>query len=180
MDFKYFLWAVILGTIYSCGFLTGGHFGRDKTYDRIASRFYWPEMSGDVREYVATCDICQRTNDGGKFAKATAPLHPIKVEPEVWRMVCVLCIAADNFSLCYSFSIYAIGCTNVLLIFNGLNYSVYVQVGIDLIGPLPETRSGNKYIVTLVDYFSKWPEAQALPDKTAKGVALFLYRMMCR
>ena len=55
-----------------------------------------------------------------------------------------------------------------------------MQIGIDLIGPLPETPRGNKYIVTLVDYFSKWPEAEALPDKSAKGVALFLYKMMCR
>ena len=47
-------------------------------------------------------------------------------------------------------------------------------------GPLPVTAKGNKYIITLVDYFSKWPEAEALPDKSAKGVALFLYRMMCR
>ena len=47
-------------------------------------------------------------------------------------------------------------------------------------GPLPVTAKGNKYIITLVDYFSKWPEAEALPDKSSKGVALFLYRMMCR
>ncbi len=40
-----------------------------------------------MREYVASCDICQRTNGGGKFVKATAPLHPIKVDPEVWNMV---------------------------------------------------------------------------------------------
>ena len=42
------------------------------------------------------------------------------------------------------------------------------------------TLRGNKYIITLVDYFSKWPEAEALPDKTTKGVALFLYKTMCR
>jgi len=72
----------------TCGYLTGGHFGRDKTYNKIASCFYWSEWAGEVREYVVSCDICQRTNDGGKFVKATAPLHPIKVEPEVWRMVC--------------------------------------------------------------------------------------------
>jgi len=57
---------------------------------------------------------------------------------------------------------------------------MYMQVGIDLIGPLPETPRGNKYIVMLVDYFSKWPEAEPLPNKSAKGVALFLYKMMCR
>ncbi len=33
---------------------------------------------------------------------------------------------------------------------------------------------------TLMDYFSKWPEAAALPDKRAESVALFLYRMICR
>ena len=45
----------------------------------------------------------------------------------------------------------------------------------DLIGPLPETSLGNKYIITLTDYFSKWAEATALPDKTAVSVAKFMY-----
>ena len=53
------------------------------------------------------------------------------------------------------------------------------QVGLDLIGPLPLTKKGNKYIVTLVDYFSKWPEATALPDKTAVGVAYFIFELFC-
>ena len=57
---------------------------------------------------------------------------------------------------------------------------LYMQVGIDMIGPLPLTKKGNRYIVTLVDYFSKWPEAAPLPDKTAAGVGLFLYELFCR
>ena len=40
-----------------------------------------------------------------------------------------------------------------------------MQVGIDLIGPLPTTSNVNKYVVTLVDYFTKWPEAAPLRDK---------------
>ena len=52
------------------------------------------------------------------------------------------------------------------------------QVGMDLIGPMPETPRGNRYIITLTDYFSKWAEAAALPDKTAKGVAKFIYSMV--
>lgn len=51
---------------------------------------------------------------------------------------------------------------------------------IDLVGPLPTTARGNKYIVTLVDYFSKWPEAEALPNRSAKSVVLFLYKMRSR
>ena len=45
----------------------------------------------------------------------------------------------------------------------------------DLIGPLPETPRGNKYIVILTDYFSKWAEAAPLQDKTALGVAKFIF-----
>ena len=45
----------------------------------------------------------------------------------------------------------------------------------DLIGPMPETPRGNKYIITLTDYFSKWAEAAPLPDKTAVGVAKLIY-----
>ena len=44
----------------------------------------------------------------------------------------------------------------------------------------PPTKNGNKYVVTLVDYFSKWPEAAPLPDKSAFGVGMFLYELFCR
>ena len=50
------------------------------------------------------------------------------------------------------------------------------QIGIDLVRPLPENARGNRYIITLVDYFSKWP----WPNKSANSAALFLYKMFCR
>ena len=53
------------------------------------------------------------------------------------------------------------------------------QFGIDLIGPLPATLNGNKYVVILVDYFSKWLEAAPLKDKSAHRVVLFLYECFC-
>ena len=37
--------------------------------------------------------------------------------------------------------------------------SSWKQVGIDLIGPLPTTTNGNKYVIVVTDYFSKWPDA---------------------
>ena len=50
-----------------------------------------------------------------------------------------------------------------------------MQLGIDLMCPLPMlmTKAGKRYIVTLVDYFSKWPEAAPLKDKSAAGIVLF-------
>ena len=38
-----------------------------------------------------------------------------------------------------------------------------------------------KYVVVAIDYFSKWSEARALPDKSAVSVARFLYDdIICR
>ena len=58
--------------------------------------------------------------------------------------------------------------------------SPWHRIGIDLIGPLPLTTSGNSYIVTCSDYFTKWPEAAAIPDKLAATVAKFLYQLITR
>ena len=40
----------------------------------------------------------------------------------------------------------------------------------DLIGKLTVTDRGNQYIYVMVDYLTKWPQAYALPSKTAKEV----------
>lgn len=45
------------------------------------------------------------------------------------------------------------------------------RVAIDVLGPLPETDQGNKYILIAMDYFSKWPEAYALPNQETVTVA---------
>src|SRR5215469_5124612 len=49
------------------------------------------------------------------------------------------------------------------------------KIGIDIKGPLPLTTKGNRYIVVAIDYFTKWPEARAIPDAKAETVAKFLF-----
>eukprot|EP00118_Oscarella_pearsei_P018893 m.196972 g.196972 ORF g.196972 m.196972 type:complete len:1094 (+) comp39535_c1_seq2:160-3441(+) len=47
----------------------------------------------------------------------------------------------------------------------------FATVGVDLLGPLPRSRRGNKYVVVMVDRFTRWPELSAIPDATAETVA---------
>ena len=75
--------------------------GRDKTLHKICERFYWRDMTCDIKEYVRTCESCQKGNP--KTIKASSVLHPIAVKAEVWH-----------------------------------------QIGIDIVGPLKQTRKGNR------------------------------------
>ena len=36
-----------------------GHFGRDKTYEKVRQTFYWQTLRQDVDDYVKTCKACQ-------------------------------------------------------------------------------------------------------------------------
>ncbi|KRZ69679.1 Transposon Ty3-G Gag-Pol polyprotein [Trichinella papuae] len=57
----------------------------------------------------------------------------------------------------------------------------FQRVAMDLVGPLEETQSGNRYILVVCDYFSKWPEAFPLPNAEAHTVATALVNgVFCR
>ena len=44
-------------------------------------------------------------------------------------------------------------------------------IACDIMGPLTQTDNGNVYILVIMDYFTKWVEAFALPNHTAQTVA---------
>ena len=54
-------------------------------------------------------------------------------------------------------------------------------VAVDIIGPLsPVTDKGNRFILTLVDYATRYPEAVALPSIETERVAEALLDIFCR
>ena len=55
----------------------------------------------------------------------------------------------------------------------------FSKVGVDLIGPLKPS-NGKQYIISCVDYFSKYIEAKPTANKTGSEVATFLYELICR
>jgi hypothetical protein len=57
----------------------------------------------------------------------------------------------------------------------GLGY----RWSLDFAGPLPVTSRHNRYVLVMVEHFSKWIELVALPDKYSEGVAYaFLDRVL--
>ena len=50
----------------------------------------------------------------------------------------------------------------------------------DLIGLLKLTKWGNQYILTMIDYFSKWCEAVPLPAKDSQTVLRALAEIFAR
>jgi len=58
---------------------------------------------------------------------------------------------------------------------------VYHKVGVDMIGPLQTSVSGNRYIITIIEFMTKNVEAAAVPDKSSNTTAEFLDReIICR
>ena len=55
------------------------------------------------------------------------------------------------------------------------------RVALDLVEPLPESDKGNKWILVVGEYFTKWMEAYPLPDSTSETVAgAFVKNFVCR
>ena len=54
-------------------------------------------------------------------------------------------------------------------------------VAMDILGPLPTTARGNKYVLAVGDYFTKWTEAYPMTDSEATTVArLLVNEFICR
>ena len=44
----------------------------------------------------------------------------------------------------------------------------------DIMGPLPETERGSKYVLVVADYYTKWVEVYGIPNQEATTVAVKL------
>ncbi|PIK39039.1 Retrovirus-related Pol polyprotein from transposon [Apostichopus japonicus] len=58
---------------------------------------------------------------------------------------------------------------------------VLQRCAMDIMGPLPVSSRGNRYVVVIADYFTKWTEAFAIADMEAETVARVLVEeFICR
>ena len=59
-----------------------GHFGWERTYERLARDYYWPNMVEDIREHTNSCLICAKGNASnrtyGEAGIINPPDHPME------------------------------------------------------------------------------------------------------
>jgi hypothetical protein len=120
------------------------HQGIAKTLSKLRARYWWPRMSLDVANYIASCEVC------AKRKGVRAPAFPIGS---------ILPIRNDG-------------------VMPGTAWS---EVVVDLMGPLPTTANGNRFIAVFVDRLTRYPEAFAIPNKLAATVAdIFVNHIVTR
>jgi len=59
----------------------GGHFGATKTIDLVSRHYWWRTWRQDVKNYVASCDTCQRTKVSRTLTKGLLQPMPTGDRP---------------------------------------------------------------------------------------------------
>ena len=47
----------------------------------------------------------------------------------------------------------------------------FERIAMDIVGPLPKAERGNRYLLVVVDYYTRWPEAYAIVHLDAHSIA---------
>ena len=64
---------------------SAGHLGVKKTASRLTSKYHWKSLRTTVKEYVQSCDICQRTKNTTQ--KPLGLLQPLTPPLEKWSSI---------------------------------------------------------------------------------------------
>ncbi|KAL8159021.1 hypothetical protein V2J09_000558 [Rumex salicifolius] len=70
----------ILSWLHCSG--TSGHLGRDATFQRVKSLFYWKGLANDIQTFLRNCVVCQRS----KYDRAASPglIQPLPIPSQIW------------------------------------------------------------------------------------------------
>src|ERR1700733_14035208 len=118
--------------------LLAAHQGVKRTLDKVMSEFFWPSMYGEVKRFVMSCNLCQRSS--GVHGKFKAKLGHLPIV--------------------------------------GIPFSVFCA---DLVGPIePRSNNGYRYMLTMVDMATRYPEAFPLKGISAEEVAEAMFKCYCR
>jgi Reverse transcriptase (RNA-dependent DNA polymerase)/RNase H-like domain found in reverse transcriptase/Integrase zinc binding domain/Retroviral aspartyl protease len=60
----------------------GGHSGFQRTFNRLAPHFMWKGMRQAVKQFVSTCDVCQKCKSTNHFPYGL--LQPLSIPTAIW------------------------------------------------------------------------------------------------
>ncbi len=73
------------------------HAGFHRTYNKVASIYYWPKMTRTIKHYVQTCDICQKAKPKRHGQRGFLKSIPIPSQPfEVITMDFIMDLPLSN------------------------------------------------------------------------------------
>jgi hypothetical protein len=64
-----------------------GHLGRDRTVHLVKQTYVWPGLDNDVKQFVASCDFCQKNKTSN--ANPAGLLQPLAIPEFRWQSVSV-------------------------------------------------------------------------------------------
>ena len=113
-----------------------GHFGINKTYEKLSRDYFWPKMKTSVKDFCNECEICQKV---GKMQHSprVVPLKPIVV-----------------------------------------NCEPFEELTLDCVGPLPKTKKGNEYLLTIMCNATRFPDAIPLRSINANRIVEVLQKFI--
>ena len=59
-----------------------GHVGAEKTYHAVSRHFWWPRIRKETKEYVYSCDKCQKNKSNTQ--RAAGLLQPLEIPAHKW------------------------------------------------------------------------------------------------
>ncbi|MBW0542271.1 hypothetical protein O181_081986 [Austropuccinia psidii MF-1] len=94
--------SLILQECHDCPYM--GHMSEDRTKERVASTAWWPKWEKELREYINTCERCQKANrkHGKKYGllqHIEEPKHPWESTNMEWVTVLVPG-GKENYNAC--------------------------------------------------------------------------------
>ena len=83
--------------------------------------------------------------------------YNLRNDVQQWVKICIECQASKKSSIrpCAALGAMPVG-------------APFDRLALDYLGPFQVTPRGNRYILVVMDHFSKWVEIIALPDQSAK------------
>ena len=61
--------------------MSGAYLGIDAVFEKVKERYFWPQMYDDIKDYIKTCDTCQRK---GK-QKRREELKPLSIREPFYK-----------------------------------------------------------------------------------------------